>query len=113
IWNFKTKLLCDLSKPVDKFADKVVFVCDIDIVFYDQICPLAEQLLNSHDILFQREVCESELVNIGVIAFRPSLPVHAFWQAVQKNVQELTLWDQHVVNSVLSDADAIRRLGVR
>jgi hypothetical protein len=53
------------------------------------------------------------MVNIGVIAFRPSPSVHAFWQAVHKNVQEMQLWDQHVVNSILADADALRSLAVK
>jgi hypothetical protein len=107
--------LLDLSDPERNSADQTMLIIDSDIVFYRPIMPLIENALQDHDILFQRNTYLNlhDVANIGVIAFKPSGKVHAFWKAVYEQVLQTKGWDQGAVNQLMNDTSLTDKLGIK
>ncbi|MGO9594073.1 MAG: putative nucleotide-diphospho-sugar transferase [Steroidobacteraceae bacterium] len=109
-WEYKTKLLIELASGDPK---NIVLLTDIDIEFYRPIAPLITEMLDTTDLLFQRERSKGSEVNIGVIAFRPSQELAHFWEQVLKRVLVSQTWDQTITNEVLADSGYMSQSGLR
>lgn len=114
LWKCKTQLLIDACQNEGEKESSYGIFSDIDITVYRPFREKLNDLMEGHDILFQREwLWKENHANIGFIVFRRSPSVRIFWETVLRRVEEENLWDQEVVNLLLADKDFLKKHNIR
>lgn len=98
VWIYKTKYIIKVIE--ENYGEKIVF-SDIDIQFFKKTESIIQDSLDEFDMVFQGSK-NFLRANIGFMAINCNETTLNFWNDVLKRVEEEKVWDEDIVNSLLS-----------